>query len=508
MQRQEWRSKIGFILAASGSAIGLGNIVFFSANAYKFGAGAFYLPYLIALIAVGIPVMLLEFGVGNYWSRAFPQAMGKIGGKVGEMVGWWALLNALFITMYYVTILGWVLGMLIKSISGELWLPAVSLPAFAFPDGKLANPYGSFFALISSWFNVLFVSLVWAFNILLVVKGTRSIEAGVKIMMPLMWLFMLVLLFRGITLPDGINGFFMLMTPDFSVLSNPQVWQGAFSQIFFTLSLGFGVMAAYASYLPKKTDHTTNTIIVAGMNCSFEMIAGLAVFALLFVFSLTPKASTLSMMFFIVPQGLSKLSGTAQIFGVLFFTLLLMAGLSSSISLIEAMTSALIDKFRWRRLPTVITVSIIGILGSIACALPVVIDKTLKNNGTLGLTILDLIDHYAYTYGLLLVGLFEAIIVGWFFPVSKLREFLNQNSKIKLGRWFDVSIKYIIPLIILSLLAGGIISEFERGSLYGSDFELGGFRALPLAMALLWAVGTFGGALVLTLIKKGEKNEK
>ncbi len=494
-RRQEWRSKLGFILAASGSAIGLGNIVFFSANAYKFGAGAFYLPYLLALLAVGLPVMLLEFGLGHIFKRAFPQSLGEIGGKWGEAVGWWALLNALFITMYYIAILGWVLGMLVKSLTGQLWLKAVPLPAFSIES--LPNPYGSFFALLSDWSNVLFVALVWIFNILLVIKGTRSIEAGVKVMMPLMWLFMLALVIRGLTLPDGWQGFLLLMTPNFTALKNPEVWQGAFSQIFFTLSLGFGVMTAYASYLPKKTDHPTNALIVAGMNCSFEMIAGLAVFSLLFVFSLTPKASTLSMMFFIVPQGLSKLPGSVQVFGALFFTLLLMAGISSSISLIEALASALIDKFHWRRLTTVLAVSLIGILGSIACALPVVIDKYLQNDGTLGLTILDLLDHYAYTYGLLFVGFLESVIIGWFFPASKLREKLNEYSKIKLGRWFDFLIKYLIPAILLVLLVLSVATEFKRGELYGSKFQLGGLKFLPYAIASIWFVGTFVGSALL-----------
>ena len=109
-ERQQWGSKLGFILAASGSAIGLGNIVFFPANAYKFGAGAFYIPYLVALILVGIPVMILEFGLGHHTRQAFPQSMRAIAGRKGEFFGWWAVLNACWIAMYYITILGWVIG--------------------------------------------------------------------------------------------------------------------------------------------------------------------------------------------------------------------------------------------------------------------------------------------------------------------------------------------------------------------------------------------------------------
>ncbi len=503
-QRQQWRSKMGFLLAASGSAIGLGNIVVFSANAYKFGAGAFYLPYLLALIVVGLPVMWLEFGLGQTQQRAFPQALKNIGGKWGEIAGWWALLNALIITMFYVAILGWVLGMWWKALVGSLWTASVPLKGFAMTS--LPNPVGSFFSLISSWNNILFVGIVWALNLILVFKGARSIEKGVKLMMPLMWIFMLILVLIGISQPNGIHGIYLLFTPNFAALGSADVWNGAFSQIFFTLSLGFGVMTAYASYLPKESDHNTNALIVSTMNCSFEMISGLAIFTLLFAFALTPKASTLSMMFFVVPKGIAKLSGMQQTMGVMFFTLLLVAGLSSSISLIEAFAAAIIDKFQWSRSKVILGVALIGILGSFACALPVIVDKKLATTGTMGLTFVDFLDHYASKYGLLLVGIVECLIIGWVMPAHKLREALNENSRIKIGAWFDVLIRYIIPIILLipvCLTLWGAI----QGGLYGSKYPLGSFRWMPWFSAALWAGVTFGGAFILTSISGASREE-
>lgn len=504
-QRQQWRSKMGFILAASGSAIGLGNIVVFSANAYKYGAGAFYLPYLIALILVGLPVMWLEFGLGQTQQRAFPQAMGAIGGKWGELAGWWALLNALIITMYYVAILGWVLGMWWKALAGGLWEPTVQLTGFAMKD--LPNPVGSFFQLISSWSNVFFVFLVWLMNIVLVFRGARSIEVGVKVMLPLMWLFMIILILVGISQPNGLHGIYMLFTPNFSALASHEVWNGAFSQIFFTLSLGFGVMTAYASYLPRKSDHNTNALIVSTMNCSFEMISGLAIFALVFAFALTPKASTLSMMFFVVPKGIAQLSTGVQTLGVLFFTLLLIAGISSSISLIEALAAALIDKFQWRRTPVILGISAIGILGSIACALPTIIDKGLDSNGTLGLTLLDFLDHYASKYGLLLVGIVECLIIGWMMPVSKLRAALNEHASFSIGPWFDVLVRYIIPILLLVPIGLTVAETFSKG-MYGSTYTMGSFSALPWISAVFWALTTFGGAFVLTSLRETQSTQE
>lgn len=498
-QRQQWGSRIGFILAASGSAIGLGNIVFFSANAYTWGAGAFYLPYLIALVVTGIPVMILEFGLGRVGGASFPAALGRVGGRVGEFAGWWAVINALLITMYYCAILGWVAGMWWSSLTGTLWQPSVEVPAFGMAEGDLPNPYASFFALISSWSNVLFVALVWCANLAMAMWGTSSIERSVRWMMPTLWIFMLALLGLGLTLDGAIHGAYLLLTPDFSVLSNPRVWHGAFSQIFFTLSLGFGVMSAYSSYLPRRSDHASNALTVAGLNSMFELIAGLAVFSLLFAFSVTPKASTLSMMFFIVPQGIAQLGAATQLVGCVFFTLLLLAGLTSSVSLVEAAVSALLDKFNWNRRRVAIGVVTFGMLGSVLFALPKVVDAGLASNGTFGLTVLDLVDHYAFSYGLLLVGLAECLIIGWLLPVEKLIAVLNENSRIQLGRGFAILVRWVIPAILAALLGYSVFDELRGGHLYGADFTWDNAAHLwiPAGALVFWLVTTIVGAAVL-----------
>ena len=500
--RGSWKSKFGFIMAASGSAIGLGNIVFFSANAYKYGSGAFYLPYLLALIMVGIPVMMLEFGLGHHTKQAFPQSLGEVAGKTGEFAGWWAILNACFITMYYITILGWVIGMWVGSFGSLFDAPATALPAFPAID-ELSNPVGYFFSMLSSWSPVLFVALVWGFNIIIVWRGTASIEKAVKVIVPLMWVMMIVLIFRGLTLDHGGQGVLLLFTPNMEVLSNMEVWKGAFSQMFFTLSLGFGIMTAYASYLPKKSDQVANSLMVSFMNCSFEFIAGVAIFSLLFVFVIQPKASTLSMMFFIVPTGIAQFPAAVKFFGVLFFTLLLIAGLSSSVSLVEALISAVIDKFRATRVKVLLSFSAVGILGSMAFALPQVIDPGLDSNGTFGLSFLDLIDHWAFSYGLPLVGLIECILVGWFFPVSKLRESINENARIKIPAFWDWIIKLILPVVLITILCYSIVSEFS-GGLYGHDMQTGPVSSLHIIAFLLWFIVTLAGALLLTFIPSRE----
>lgn len=498
-ERSQWGSKLGFILAASGSAIGLGNIVFFGANAYKYGAGAFYFPYLIALFLIGIPIMILELGLGSYTRRAFPQSLHIIAGKAGEFIGWWGLLSATFITMYYVTILAWVLGMLIGAF-GPLWEPASALPAFK-DIPELPNPLGYFFDMISSWETVAFVVVLWFINIVLVWKGVNTIEKATKIFVPLMWGFMIFLIIRGLTLEHGMEGIHLLFTPNFEVMKSPEVWKGAFSQMFFSLSLGFGIMTAYASYLPKDSDQVTNPLIISFMNCSFEFLAGLAIFSMLFVFVIAPKASTLSMMFFVLPEGIAQMGSSTAVmgFGIMFFTLLLVAGLSSSISLVEAFISAVLDKFHYSRSNLLAIFGVLGCMGSVCFALPQIVDGGLNSNGTLGLTLLDLIDHWAFSYGLIIVGFIECILVGWIFGAEKLRENINKYTAFKLPAFFDVLIKFIIPAILLMTLLSSAYSEFQ--GIYGHNFTIDGMSWLPQGAFLFWLASTIAVAAWLTTAK-------
>jgi len=496
IQRDQWKSKVGFVLAASGSAIGLGNVVFFGSNAYSYGFGAFYLPYLVALFLVGIPVLIAELGLGGLTQKAFPASLAKVGGRWGEFAGWWALLNASFITMYYITILAWVFGMFVGSF-GPLWEAETATPGFAMDT--LANPHGFFFRMISTPWILALVFLVWLLNLVIVRRGVTSIEPVVKVFVPLMWMFMIVLIVRGVTLPHGEEGVYLLFTPDFAIMKDPVVWRGAVSQIFFSLTLGFGVMTAYASYLPKDADQVNNGVVTACLNCSFEYVAGLAIFSLLFAFAIVPSAGTLSMIFFVVPQGIAAMPAAVKTFGILFFLLLMMAGLSSSISLVEGLNSAMIDKFGWRRRNTLLVSGAIGLVGSLIFALPVIMDPDLSWNGTVGLTLIDLVDHWAFSYGLLTVGLVECLLIGWMLPIGDLRRELNRNSRFHLPAAFDWLIKVVIPLALATVLATSIYGEVAN-NIYGWSAERPPWeKLLPFACFAFWLLSSLAVAAWFTL---------
>lgn len=508
--RAQWKSKLGFILAASGSAIGLGNIVVFSGNAYKYGGGAFYVPYFIALFLVGIPIMILEFGLGGLTGKSFPLAMRRAGGRVGEFAGWFAVLNAGFITMWYVTLLAWVVGMGVGALNEQVFLEQVNVPWVGEGGALLQGPMGHFFNLISSWQPFAFVLAVWVLNVLLTSRGTKTIEAAVKVFVPLMWLAMIVLVVQGVFLLDGgFDGVKVLFTPAMEALEDPKIWQGSVSQILFTLSLGFGIMTAYASYLPKKSDMTHNAVTTSLLNCGFEWLAGVAIFSILFVYTIQPKASTIAMMYFVVPWGIKALPVDHQIFGVAFFGLLLIAGLTSSISLLEAFVSAVLDKFRIARRKVLAWAFVAGAAGSCAFTLPMVVNSTLSDDGTLGFTLLDIFAHWSFDTGLMVVAIVECLIIGWGMGSGRVREYVNEHSRFRLGRWFDALIRFVIPGVLGYILVGNLLSEAKTTGVYGTQFTPnytvaeGGvvelfLKILPGLSLAIWLAGTVGGALLLS----------
>lgn len=496
VKRGVWGSKLGFILAASGSAIGLGNIIFFGANAYRFGGGAFYVPYLFALLFLGLPMMIVELGLGQHERSAFPGSMRRTCGTAGEFIAWWSLLNAMIIAMYYITLLGWVAALLVKSLGSAYYE---------------TGPLGSFVGVITGWTAVAFTMIIWVLNVVFLSKGTKTIEAAVKIFVPMMWVFMIVLVVRGLTLDQGTQGISYLFTPNFDGIKSPSVWQGACSQIFFSLSLGLGTMTAYASYLPRDSDTVANGSMVSFLNCGFEYIAGLAIFAILFVYALNPgpKTGTLGMSLIVIPTGIVNFPAMQTVILAMFFFLLVIAGLTSSISILESPISALRDKLGWSRGKAIGVVVAFGALGSVVFGLPQWVTIAGEKHQTLGLSFLELFDHWAFGYSLLVVGMVEAILIGHFYGIEKLRKKINATSKFQLGPWFDVLVKWVIPAILGVVLLFNLLNELGIGvealGLSGDGFYIGdagkkidnlGF--LPMMVFLIWAFITFVGAYALT----------
>lgn len=483
MNREQWKSQFGFLLAAVGSAIGLGNIWRFSYMAYSNGGGAFLIPYVIALLTAGISLLVLEFGIGHERIGSAPLAFAKIR-KNWEWLGWWAVTFVMFgIELYYVVIIAWCANFFVLS----------------FDLGWGSDPNNFFFkeflklntnpAEIGEIRTPILVSLiiVWALNWVIVYRGVqKGIEIANKIFMPLLFLLTAVLVFWSLSLDGAVEGIKAYLTPDFSKLSEPKVWIDAYSQIFFTLSLGFGIMIAYASYLPAKANISKNAFLTAFINSGFSLFAGFAVFSVLgFMAASQGKpiadvvTKSIGLAFVAYPQAVSLMPG-GNFFGAIFFLSLMIAGLSSSISIIEAFTSAVVDKFGVSRKAVVSVVCMLGFLGSIIFTTQA------------GLIWLDIADHFLTHYGLVVVGIAECILVGWFFKLDILRSHINKISSIKLGGWWDFLVKFFVPLVLSIILVGDLYNEIKQ------PYEGYSWTSLIL-IGRDWVLLTFIVALVIAM---------
>jgi NSS family neurotransmitter:Na+ symporter len=327
------------------------------------------------------------------------------------------------------------------------------------------------------------VAFIWVINWLIVSRGVhKGIELANKIFMPLLLLLTLVLVAWALTLDGAGKGISAYVTPDFSRISSPQVWIDAYSQIFFTLSLAFGIMVAYASYLPSRADISRNALITAFTNSAFSLLSGFGVFAVLgFMAESTGRSiadvvsQSIGLAFVAYPKALSIMPG-GSVFGALFFLSLVMAGLSSSVSIIEAFASAIIDKFGVRRFPLVTLLCVVGFAGSMAFVT------------NAGLLWLDMVDHMLTHYGLVVVGIGQCVLAGWIADIRELRRHLNSMSSFRIPVWWEYAVKYFIPIVLGIIMLSDAVREIREP-----------YEGYPVSAILLiglnWLLFTFIAAI-------------
>lgn len=480
--RPQWKTQWGFLLAAVGSAIGLGSIWRFPYVCYENGGGAYLIPYFIALVTAGIPLMILEYGIGQRMRGSAPMSFAKIHPH-WEWLGWWTVIFVMFgIVLYYAVVIAWCVCYLWFSL-GLSWGADPNTFFFQRFLGVTAGPHviGDIRSPI-----LLGLLIVWVINWLIVFFGVEhGIENANKIFMPLLFVLILILVIWTATLPGAAEGIGRYLRPDFSRLGDPKVWIDAYSQIFFTLSLGFGIMVAYASYLPRDADINMNACLTSLLDTVVSIVAGLAVFgALGYMATQTGQAFEdvvqhgIGLAFVAYPQAISLLPSFPGLFGVLFFLALVVAGIASSISILEAFSAAVIDKFHYPRRIVVTVLSIVGFLGGIIFA----------TGG--GLAWLDIVDHFLSHYGLFMACILQCVLVGWVYNASRLREHVNAVSMIRVGRLFDVSIRYVIPAALVILLVQDLWKDLRQ--------PYGGYPWLALVLiGRDWLIVTFVAALIV-----------
>ncbi|WP_054951357.1 sodium-dependent transporter [Numidum massiliense] len=461
-QREQWGSRAGFILAAVGSAIGLGNIWRYPYIAYENGGGAFLIPYLFALLTAGIPILILEYAVGQKMRGSAPLSFRRLRER-WEWLGWWQVGISFFILTYYTVIVGWALSYTYFSI-GQQWGNKPEEFLFGSYLG-LTETGGNIWNLVGiKWGVFLPVAIIWAITFFILFRGIRrGIEVTTKILMPILVIVMIVITIRAVTLPGAAEGLNTLLQPDWKAMANPKVWVSAYGQIFFSLSIAFAIMITYASYLPKKSDLANNGFIAAFANSGFEFLAAFAVFgALGFLAQVqgvpvkeVAKAG-IGLAFAVFPEIINQMPAWNDLFGVLFFGALTVAGLTSSISIAEVSITAIREKFNLTRTQAVSWVCGAGFFVS------------LLYTTYAGMGYLDIVDNFINNYSIVLAGLVEVVLLGWFFKLSTLRTHINGLSDIKIGTWWDVCLKVITPLVLITMSVLNVYNEvFVK--YYGAD---------------------------------------
>ncbi len=475
-KRDRWHSRTAFIMAAVGSAVGLGNVWRFPYVAYQGGGGAFLIPYFVALFTAGIPMLILEMGLGQRLQRGAPGAFGSIR-KGLEWFGWWAAGLSAAIVIYYSTILAWAWVYLWHSF--ELTWSAD--PEGFFTREVLQRSSGPAEIGAPVWYLVLGMALTWTAIWLILRKGVRSVSKVVMITVPLPLILLGVMLIRGLTLPGAMDGIAYYLTPDFGKLADPNIWLRAYGQIFFSLSLASGVMIGYGSYLGRKAEVTNSALITALANCGTSFFAGFAVFSMLGYLAKVqglpvPEVTNAGtgLAFVTYPLAILKLPALNTLFGLIFFITLLTLGIDSAFALQEAFTTGLHDK--WKVKPEKLA------WGFALVAFPLALIFTTKG----GFYWFDIVDKWVNDFGLVTAGLLQALIVGYLYDIHGFRDYLNGISEVRLGNWWIWMLRYVTPLALTITLILNLQTELTET--YGGyprwATTLGGWGTL-LALAVL-----------------------
>ncbi|MCH7771926.1 MAG: sodium-dependent transporter [Bacteroidetes bacterium] len=447
-KREHWGSKTGFILAAAGSAIGLGNIWKFPYIAGENGGASFIIVYLICITVIGLPVLIAEILIGRTTQRDPVGAFRKLSNsKFWASVGGMGIVGGFLILSFYAVIAGWALGYIVESVKGSF---------FNFTEPTSSADY--FNSLVGDIFwNLGYFILFMMITAVIVWAGIRKgIERGSKIMMPILFILLIILMIRGLTLDGAENGMKFLWDPDWSKIG-PQSVLIALGHAFFTLSLGMGAMLTYGSYMSKKTSVPVSALQIVFLDTFIALIAGIAIFTSVFAVGLDPAAGP-GLIFHTLPSVFIKMPG-GYIFSILFFVLLTIAALTSSISLLQVVVSYFVDERGWQRHRAVIVLAlVISILG-IPSALSF---NVLADFKIFGLNFFALVDFIASNILLPLGGLLISIFVAWVWGFDKalvnLREGaekLFDNSPWVIKFW-KIFLRFFAPVLIFLVLLHSI----------------------------------------------------
>ncbi len=446
-QRENFGSKLGIIMATAGSALGLGNIYRFPCEAGANGGGAFLIVYLAIALIIGTPLMISEFTIGRR-ARSNPiGAFRTLSGKrsAWPVVGYLGVLCAFLILAFYTTVAGWTLGYLGKSAANH------------FAGQDLAQIQAQFTAFTNHpWLPLVCQLLFLAITAFVVARGVKDgIERWSKILMPLLLVIMVVLCVKSLTLGGAADGLRFLFHPDFSKI-NGRVLISALGQSFFSLSIGMGALITYGSYIGSKDNMTTSAVSVVLADTLVAVLAGIIIFPAAFTFGIRPEAGA-SLAFTTLPMIFQQMTG-GYLFCLLFFLLLVIATLTSTISLLEVIVSALTEELQLPRTKSAIVgaagTAVIGVLATLSF-------RTGSPLHIAGNTVFDLLDHLTALYFMPLGGLCIVLFVGWKMKRAAVMDELTNGGSLRTGirRVIYFIIRFVAPVAIAVIFISQLIQS-------------------------------------------------
>ena len=487
--KNEWGSNLSFLLAMIGSAVGLGNIWRYPYVLYSNGGGAFFIPYIVAILIMGIPFLILEYGVGYNFKSSFPKAVKSIS-KKWEYLGWFLPVAVFMILIYYSAILGWDgFYLIISAFKGWGADPNAYFTGSFLQANDTLGGLGTFVPFVAIAMLVGWV-IMWVISHTDLEKGLGRVS---KVLVPLLFAIMIFIVLFSLTLPGAGIGLAELYNPDWSLLLNFNIWMAAFGQMIFSLSLGMSIAFTYASYTKDDSDLVSNALWVTVANCGFENFAAIGVFSILGYMSLqsgvaVPDLVTqgTGLVFIVYPTVFNVLGDWASVIGPLFFFTVYLAGLTSILSTIEPLSFSIQNKFGWSRNKTMTILCVFGAAVSMIYAT------------AMGSYILGIADTFVNQIAILIGVIFECIIFAWIFKAENIIPKLNAKSKsIKLGKWWLVVVKYVLPIFIAIVWVGGILEVISSGSM------------LELAILAILTIILLGATFIFTKLpaKSGEWDE-
>lgn len=474
--KEAFSGRTMFIFAAIGSAVGLGNIWRFPYVAYDNGGGAFIIPYLVALLTAGIPLLMLDYAIGHRYRGSAPLSFRRLHRKM-EPIGWWQLGICVVIAIYYALIVGWAMQYTVFSFT-KAW--GDDAAGFFMKDYlHVADEVTLGFDFV--WPVFIATAIAWAVLLGVLLMGVqKGIGKLNVVLIPLLLVMFIAMVIIALTLPGAGKGLDALFTPSWNALADSKVWVAAYGQIFFSLSVGFGIMVTYASYLKPRTDLTGSALVVGFANSSFEILAGIGVFAALgFMASAAGTGvdevatSGIGLAFIAFPTIISQ-APFGTLIGVLFFGALTFAGFTSLISIVEVVVAGIRDKLGLSRPAAVILVIV-----------PLAAVSLLFFPTTTGLNLLDITDAFVNNFGIVGAALISVMLLtAGFSALPTLRDHLNSVSSFKLGRTWMILAGGITPLILGYILIDQLSQTIADG--YGD---------MPS-----WFVNTFGWGQAIALV--------